>query len=119
MSNVGILNHLSSSPFINGVNIAVEGTGTAEDTGIFNHTSCSPTMIGVIALVWGGELNVGVYNYSNSSPLIDGANILVLGATGADYGVFNLFSNSVTIRRSTISGDSDALFNTSSLDSRP
>lgn len=114
--NFGIVNYTSSSPFINGMNIAVEGVGT--HFGIINDNNSSPTMLGLNVLVWGGETNYGVYNSSNSSPLIDGANILVWGATGPDVGVRNSNSSNVTIRRSTISGETDALTNSLSVNTR-
>lgn len=109
--NAGVLNYTSSSPFISGLNIAVQGTGAQVSIGIYNVIGSSPTMLGVNALVWGGTANIGVYNVSNSSPLIDGATIFVWGAAGEDFGVGNTGSNNVTIRRSTISGDTDGLYN--------
>lgn len=117
-TNAGVLNYNSSSPFISGVNIAVQGIGVQVSIGIYNVIGSSPTMLGVNALVCGGTANMGVYNVSNSSPLIDGANILVWGAAGDDIGVSNRSSNNVTIRRSTISGDTDGLSNSTSTNTR-
>lgn len=52
--NVGVLNSTSSSPFITGVNIAVQGVTTQNSAGIYNGETSSPTMIGLNVLVWGG-----------------------------------------------------------------
>ena len=110
--NIGVLNWEASSPYINGVNIAVQGTGVQSSYGIYNKTNSLPTMIGVNALVWGGGAATGIYNSESPFVVIDGANIYAYNGTN-NRGVVNYDSDGVKIRRSTISGTTDGLVNSS------
>lgn len=111
--NAGVLNS-SSSPNMSEVNVAV--SGGVNNIGIYNISSSSPYMTGVNALVSGGGTNRGVFNYT-SSPVMDGVNLYAWGGSGNNYGVFNESgSNSVKIRRSTLSGETKGLANSSSAD---
>lgn len=117
VANIGIINY-TSSPFITGVNIAVQGTtGTQSSAGIYNYNNSLPTIIGVNALVWGGGQTNGIYNDASPLVVIDGANIFAYGGT-TDRGVVNNNSNDVKIRRSTISGDTYGLYNMTSTNTR-
>jgi hypothetical protein len=110
-TNVGVVNYTSSSPFISGVNLAVQGVGSQTNCGIYNLAS-SPTIIGVNALVWGGMVSYGIANFQNSLPVvIDGANIYAYSGTAVNIGVYNMDADNVKIRRSTISGTTDGLSN--------
>ena len=111
-ANVGINNWETSSPFITGVNIAVQGTGTQVSYGIYNFNNALPTIIGANALVWGGGSTNGIYNATSPLVVIDGANVYAYGGT-TNRGVVNSSSNDVKIRRSTISGTTDGLVNIS------
>jgi len=116
-NNIGVLNY-GSSPMTTGLNIAVEGTGTQTSIGIMNHNSSAPTIIGVNVLVWGGNVGVGIYNVTNSVPVIDGANAFVWNGSTGNVGVYNVSSNDVKIRRSTISGTTYGLSNSGSVNTR-
>ncbi|MFZ5799009.1 MAG: hypothetical protein ACYCYR_16545 [Desulfobulbaceae bacterium] len=116
-NNIGVLNY-GSSPMTTGLNIAVEGTGTQTSIGIMNHNSSAPTIIGVNVLVWGGNVGVGIYNVTNSVPVIDGANAFVWNGSTGNVGVYNVSSNDVKIRRSTISGTTNGLSNSGSVNTR-
>jgi len=116
--NIGVMNWNSASPMITGLNIAVEG-GAVDNIGIFNYDSSSPTILGANILAWGGNRAIGINNASDSVPLIEGANIYAWGASSASVGVRNVGSNAVKIKRSTISGATNGLSNSSgSIDTR-
>jgi hypothetical protein len=115
--NIGVLND-GSSPMMTGLNMAVEGTGTQENVGIFNLNSSAPTIIGVNILVWGGDVALGIFNVTNSVPVIDGANVFAWNGTTVNAGVYNMSSNDVKIRRSTISGTTYGLINAISTNTR-
>ena len=107
--NGGVVN-LNSSPMITGLNIAVEGTGA----GISNDGS-SPTILGVNILAWGGNKAIGISNDgSGSAPLIERSIIYAWGGSTDSFGVQNVDTNAVKIKRSTISGTTNGLKNENS-----
>ncbi|MCX5871162.1 MAG: glycosyl hydrolase family 28-related protein [Deltaproteobacteria bacterium] len=104
----GVANE-SSSPVMIGGNLSVVSVAGIS-AGVSNHSS-SPVMTGVKIVVSGGFFaNSGVENYS-SSPVMTGVNIVASGVKS--QGVYNSSidagSNSVKIRRSTLSGDTAGL----------
>jgi len=107
----GVLNSFSS-PRMSDVTVTAKGgqNPTASNVGVDN-VSASPVLMNVSMAASGGPDDFGMLNEDDSSPVL--TNVVAYGSTAGLKSMTNGSTSSVTIDRSTITGDLNAILNDS------